>query len=225
MKNSTDRIGKKYGFLTVTGLVQKECSGVRRAYYECVCDCGNHITVRADRMTRGGTPSCGCLTNKLKSNSNKGKVGNPRYGDSRERLHNIWYLIKYRCENPESPAYHNYGGRGISMCKEWNDGDDGYFAFKQWALSNGYSPELSIDRIDNDGDYSPLNCRWVNKYAQANNKRNNVLYEINGVSKTIPDWCRDYNMPWKTVWSRVHRQGWDIRTALTKPIRTATTHK
>lgn len=143
---------------------------------------------------------------------------NKRNTEKAERLHNIWYLIKYRCEKKESPAYSQYGGRGIKICSEWRDGDAGYFCFKNWALSNGYDNDKSIDRIDNDGNYEPGNCRWVDAVTQNNNRRVNKFYEYRGSKHTLAQWSRICGIRYGSLWARIKR-GWDIESALTKTIR------
>lgn len=217
-----DITGMRSGKLVAVDRAEDHISpnGTRRTMWNCLCDCGNMTVVRTDGITSGRTTSCGCARIEgIRRATAEGRMGHTKYGESRERLHNIWYLIKYRCENETSPAYKNYGGRGIRMCKEWSDDESGYNAFKEWALSNGYSKELSIDRIDNDGDYEPDNCRWADCYTQANNKRINVYYEYNGESRTLPQWEKVCGIPWKNLWGRIRRNGWTIERALTQPMR------
>lgn len=119
-----------------------------------------------------------------------------------------------RCENPNRKAYHRYGGRGVKVCKEWHD----VTLFYKWASQNGYNDNLTIDRIDNNRDYEPNNCRWINPKQQANNRRSNIIYEINGISHTLKEWTEIYNMPYKVVFERVRYCKWDILFALTIPI-------
>jgi len=214
-------IGKKIGRLTVIGRKPDyvDAKGRKRTMMECVCECGTSVVLRADSLNNGHTTSCGCLQRERAAETGR-YVGakSKKYGESRERLHNIWYLMKYRCENTQSPAYARYGGRGIKVCSEWNDGISGYFAFKKWALHNGYSDTLTLDRIDNNGDYQPSNCRWVGSEVQNNNKRNNIRYEYNGKSLTVFQFAREYGLPPKTLWRRLH-YGWSLERALSQPIR------
>lgn len=130
-----------------------------------------------------------------------------------ERLWKIYTNMKQRCTNPNYPRSKDYLGRGITVCEEWlND----YKSFEQWAMSNGYSDKLSIDRIDNNGNYEPLNCRWVDAKTQANNRRDVKKYEYNGESLSISEWARRTGKPRATIAGRLLR-GWSIERALTEP--------
>ena len=129
-------------------------------------------------------------------------------------LRRRYYHIKERCYNPNSKAYKRYGGRGIKMCDEWlND----YELFEKWALSHGYEQHLAIDRINNDGNYSPDNCRFVTPKENNQNRRTTRFYTINGVTKNLQQWCDTYHMQRYVVETRL-KSGCDIETALTKPI-------
>lgn len=123
--------------------------------------------------------------------------------------------IKERCNNPNNKSYARYGGRGIKMCKEWAEN---YQAFEEWALANGYREDLAIDRIDNDGDYSPSNCRFVTLKENNQKRRTTRYYTINGVTKNLQQWCDFYGINRGTVNVRLEK-GWSIEDALTKPVR------
>jgi len=127
---------------------------------------------------------------------------------------NIWYSIKSRCYNKNHIHYKNYGGRGIRICEEWSK----FKNFKEWALVNNYNDTLSIDRIDNDKDYSPDNCRWATPKEQSNNRRNNVFYEYNGVKHTIPEWSDITGIKHQTIASRL-RMGWSIEDTLLREVK------
>ena len=121
--------------------------------------------------------------------------------------------MKNRCRCPSSPAYKNYGGRGITVCDEWND----YISFKKWALSNGYNDNLTIDRINVNGNYCPENCRWITKEVQAGNTRTNTFYTINGETHFLNEWSRIYGIKPATIIQRI-QHGWDPERAITTTL-------
>lgn len=136
-----------------------------------------------------------------------------------ERLQNIYVNLKQRCYNSKSTFYKNYGGRGITVCDEWLNSErydgrstKGWVAFKTWAISNGYSDSLTIDRIDNSKGYSPENCRWVSMRTQQNNRRNNHLITYGEKTQSLADWCRELNLNYDTTKCRLKRN-WSIDKA------------
>lgn len=147
--------------------------------------------------------------------TDKNGFNNPNYKDGRKgtRLYRIYNNMKSRCYNPNSTCYQYYGGRGINICKEWLKD---FSTFKEWALNNGYTDDLTLDRIDVDGDYTPNNCRWTTYKVQANNMRSNNLITIYGFTKTLTEWSEFYEINVKTVRDRLKR-GWDIIEALQVP--------
>jgi hypothetical protein len=139
------------------------------------------------------------------------------------RLNNIYDNMKQRCYNPNRDVYKYYGGRGIKICDEWNNRErvrlqngtcsKGWLAFKKWALENGYQDNLTIDRIDPNGNYEPSNCRWVTMKVQSNNLRNNVRLTYKGRTQTIHEWCDELNLNYYCIRDRICRKGWDVTEA------------
>ena len=199
--NYKDLTGQRFGMLTVIERAGNNSSG--SALWRCICDCGNETIVRTAALHNGHTTSCGCY----------GKYKNLIHGQSHTRLYNIWKTMIQRCENPISKDYLKYGGSGINVCIEWHD----FLVFQDWALNNGYSEELTIDRINNDLGYFPDNCRWVSMKEQQNNRRNNILYSMNGEAHTLAEWCDIYNISYCTVYNRIHYHGYDLKSALISP--------
>lgn len=145
-------IGQRFGKLTVISRHGTHKRG--GALWKCQCECGNECIAKTSDLTRGSTTSCGC---------NRGK-----HHMTDTRLYRIWKGMKSRCYYPNNDNYDYYGGRGIEICEEWRDN---FEEFRNWALQNSYNDDLSIDRIDVDGNYEPSNCRWVDWKTQCNNRR------------------------------------------------------
>ncbi|EQK46950.1 hypothetical protein LPC27_03930 [Paraclostridium bifermentans] len=135
-------------------------------------------------------------------------------GNNRCRLYNTWLNIKQRCNNPKNPRYKNYGGRGIEVCEEWANN---FISFKNWAIKNNYNDNLTIDRVDVNGNYEPSNCRWISNKTQQNNRTNNRIIEFNGERKTLKEWSETLNIKYNTLQKRLNK-GWAIEVALTLPI-------
>ena len=144
------------------------------------------------------------------------KNPNYKHGMKGSRLYSIYYNIKTRCYNKNSPSFYNYGNRGIKMCEEWFNN---FVNFYEWSIDNGYSEDLTLDRINNNGNYEPNNCRWTTQQKQSLNRRDNHYVTINKTTKTLIEWCEHYNINYHTVQDRI-RRGWKEYDALTKKVET-----
>ena len=195
---------KKFGKLTALSFEYRDDK--HRHFWKFRCDCGNEIVLRKSSVTSGNTIQCRECSLKER------KIKATTHGMSKTRLYREWSGMLQRCELATSTSYERYGALGISVCEEWHS----FEVFAKWALENGYSDKLTIDRIDSKGNYEPNNCRWATREEQENNKRNSVYYEIDGVKHTISEWADLYNMPKELVRTRVKR-GMDIKRALTYP--------
>lgn len=141
----------------------------------------------------------------------QGNTNHLIHGGRGTRLYSIWKTMRQRCNNPQNYKYARYGGRGIEICSEWDD----FAVFRRWAFENGYSPDLTLDRINVDGNYSPYNCRWVNMITQANNKTNNVFIEFDGTKFTMAEFCRVKNIKYKSF-AKYIKLGLSVIEALKK---------
>ena len=203
----TDLIGKQFGRLTVIERVEDHLykNGRRDIVYKCRCQCGNETNVLAVHLRSGHTQSCGCYRIETSTKTMT------THGDTGDRKLVIWKNMKARCENPKRPDYPLYGGRGVTICKEWSDD---YIAFRSWAEANGYDDSLTLDRIDVNGNYQPDNCRWVTQKEQCNNTRCNIFLEYDGQTHTVKQWSELLGIKYGTLISRIHR-GWSAERALT----------
>lgn len=273
MGNLVDLTGRKYGMLTIKGRGQDRFGRNGRKFitWDCICECGNEITVDGNNLKNGNTKSCGCIstvkditgkrfgklvvlgpggrchngeikwrcicdcgnTTEVKGSSLRSgitkscgcrmldglKTGWQRstHNQSKTRLYGIWCGMKNRAtEKADKKHKKDYYGRGIKICSEW---EHSFEKFREWALPNGYEDNLTIDRIDNDGDYCPSNCRWITLSEQANNKRSNRNYTFNGETKNISQWAKTLKVSEDMLRGRLVVLGWDVQSALLTPSR------
>lgn len=156
--NFRNLIGEKYGRLTVVSRAPSR-PPLRKAFWHCLCDCGRECITSTNALTTGNTKSCGCIAREGTRYTHR---------QTKTRLYSIWMNMKMRCHNPRNNNYRSYGAKGVSVCDEWRNS---FETFRDWALSNGYNEELTIDRINPYGNYHPDNCRWATRDEQQRNKR------------------------------------------------------
>lgn len=214
MSEIKDISGKRFGLLTV---LSRGESVRGKAVWICKCDCGNEVSVNGYKLRVGETRSCGCLRKETLSKMTK------KHGFTKSHLYKTWTNIKTRCHNPLCSEYERYGGRGITICKEWEN----FEAFMDWAIKNGYSEEcyiggrhkLSIDRINNDGNYCPENCRWITQKEQARNKSNNRFLEYRGKVYCLSELAEISTVTVDTLRQRL-KKGFSVEEAVDTPSRT-----
>ena len=162
MGKMIDLTGKTFGRLTVLSPAPRPKSVKNKSqYWKCKCICQNEVVVNGNNLRCGNTTSCGCLQKEVRT----------KHGMSETRLYKIYKGMKERCNNPSNKYYKNYGAREIEICDEWIDKENGFMSFYKWAMTNGYADNLSIDRIDVNGNYEPDNCRWADSSVQNFNQR------------------------------------------------------
>lgn len=187
--NVIDLTGKRFGRLLV---LRREGRRGKRITWLCECDCGALHVVAGANLRSGGTTSCrSCAYKRM------GKIRST-HGMSKSREHHCWSMMKQRCCNPRCKSYLSYGGRGIAVCPRWLESFEAFFADMGEA-----PPGASLDRIDNDGDYEPSNCRWADVRTQGSNRRTSRRLYARGESLTVAEWARRLGCPTTTIWSRL----------------------
>jgi hypothetical protein len=195
-----DICGRRFGHL-----VAKKYLGIRgkgnSRFWRCLCDCGNYSEVCSSNLKSGHTKSCGC------------KKGGKTHGDILSPEYKSWSGMRNRCLNKNSERYRFYGARGIKICSRWN-------RYENFLEDMGRKPSsnCSIDRINNNGDYEPNNCRWATPKTQARNTRQTRILKFNGERKSLPEWAEEYGLNPPTLWNRLNL-GWTISESLLEPIR------
>lgn len=193
-----DLTGQHYNKLTVIEYVGKNRRG--QSMWLCRCDCGNFTTVSSANMKAGSTKSCGC--HRSQSSSERLRKRITTHNLSTTSLYSKYDNIKQRCYNVTNKDYKYYGARDIKMCDEWRNN---FKVFYDWSMANGYADDLTIDRIDNDSDYCPENCRWVTRAIQAKNRRTTKLLTYNGKTQTVTDWAHELGIPPTTLFGRINQ--------------------
>lgn len=212
-----DLVGQKFGRWTVIAQAEpyRSREGSKKGTrWLCRCDCGNEKIVAATSLKKGRSKSCGCLHIEVNQSLTKhGHAGTIRKGvlKGRSQLYNTWGRMKQRCSNPKVERYPRYGGRGITVCEEWQT----FKPFMEWALANGYEEGLQIDRIDNNGNYEPENCRWVTPRENTHNTSRSINLTLNGETHSISEWAEITGIKAGTLYKRYHL-GWSTQNILTK---------
>ena len=201
--------GDRFGRWVVLGVPFRIQVG-RAKVSQCValCDCGSVAVVGRQKLSEGRSRSCGCLRNEATSRRST------KHGDSRNAIYRRWVAMNHRCYHKKTRLWSSYGGRGIAVCKEWHD----YKNFKKWAEASGFREDLSLERKDNDGDYSPGNCCWETKKRQSRNMQKTIYLDAFGERKPMLDWAEDSRCAVNkyTLRNRI-QHGWDHEKAITSP--------
>ena len=196
-----DLTGERFGRLVVEHRAENKGS---QTMWLCHCDCGKTTIVSAGHLKDGHTTSCGCFHNETM------KKMMTTHNQTKTRLYKIWRGIIDRTMYSSHGKYKNYGGRGITLCDEWKD----FVVFREWAVDNGYADDLTIDRINSNGNYEPSNCRWTTMKVQQNNRTNNHLITCNGETHTMKEWSEIRGIKYSTLSMRVNKRKWSIPRAL-----------
>lgn len=200
-------IGQIYGRLTVIEILKPRN---QRTVVKCKCACGNtHISLMKP-IKKGDTKSCGCY--RIESRH----TATVTHGDTKYKLYRVWRTMIRRCHDERVKSYKTYGKRGISVCQKWRDS---YPIFKKWAIKKGYKFGLQIDRINNNGNYEPINCRWVTSKVNNNNTRNNTIMEFKGIKKPMNQWAEEMGINKATLSTRYNQLKWSVEKCLTEPIK------
>lgn len=178
-------------------------------YWIFRCDCGKEIVARKNAVTSGNTKRCVDCSNQLSSKRNT------THGLTNTRLYKEWAGMIQRCENQSSTSWSRYGANGVSVCTEWHR----FESFKDWAFENGYTDEMTIDRIDSNGNYEPSNCRWSTVREQANNKNKTIWITYNGERLPLSYWSDRLKIKYHTLYDRLFLHNWTVEKAFTTPTR------
>ena len=192
-----DITGQKFSKLTAIEMCGKDKNGL--ALWKCECDCGNESVVNYYSLLNGHTKSCGC--------------NNKKHGKSDTRIYQTWTNMRGRCYSPKHHGFKYYGGRGIKVCDEWNDS---FETFYEWAINNGYEKNLTIERINVNGDYCPNNCTWISKSEQQRNRRDTIYLTYNGKTLNTWQWSKITGLSQETISQRRYSH-WNDERILTEP--------
>ena len=214
MSHLKDLTGMKFNMLTVISRAENAKSG--KARWNCLCDCGKMTIVTGSNLINEAVKSCGCLSSATATQRCT------THGKSKTRIYQVWFGMKRRCNDPKMQSYKYYGMRGIYVCDEW---DNSFQTFYDWAISHGYSDNLTIDRIDNNGPYSPDNCRWVTRQEQDNNRRRCIMICYQGRTQNLMQWCKELDLDYKLIYNRMFQSGMSFEKAVNTPLMESRSHK
>jgi hypothetical protein len=204
-----DMIGRTFGRLTV---LARDCTREsNRDFWSCRCVCGKTHSAMGPNLRSGATKSCGCLMRERVSRAQR------THGLSDLRAYQAWFGAHQRCYDINHKSYKNYGGRGVTVCERWH-GEAGLVNFL--ADMGEPKPDMSIDRIDNNGPYAPGNCRWATRTTQARNKRCTIKWTVDGVTMTAPEWAERTGFTVRLLRHRVRDLHWSVERAITTPVQT-----
>lgn len=212
-RKAIDITGQRFGRLTVIERVKN--TSRKDSLWLCKCECGNIKEVTYSNLNSGHTKSCGCFRIETTSKRNtKTKIKHHLCSDP---IYEKWTFMKSRCYYTNNDSYTDYGGRGIVVCDEWIDTENGFINFYNWSINNGWAKDLTLDRIDNNGKYCPENCRWATLKEQANNKRNTVYLEYNDIKLSLSEWAEKLDVP-RYILKERRSLGWSDDKIITTPI-------
>lgn len=199
---------RKVGDIVNSAILVERVNG---RLWKMKCSCGE-IFIAQPSDSNGVCRNCAMK----KLSEERTKHGeSPKQGKrNASKLYSVWLNMRSRCYNPKNKKYKDYGGRGILICEEWAE----FLNFKKWAESNGFYKNLTIDRIDNNGNYCPENCRWITQKEQTRNKRTNHLLTFNGETKTMAEWSEITGIKYHTLKNRINKYGYSVSRALTEPV-------
>lgn len=202
-----DMTGMKFGFLTALERVGSTKGTARLALWRCRCDCGVEVIRIGANLRKNNRPlgkHCGCRSSSY----------NRTHGMTKTRPFRIWTHMVRRCFSETFKDYKNYGARGITVCKRWQDSFEAFWE----DMEEGYSPTLTLGRVDNDGPYSPENCRWETVKQQSNNKRGSIRVQTPSGEMTIAEAAKAYGLKEVTLHARLYRYKWPVEKALNAPL-------
>lgn len=218
--------GNTYEWLYVDHYIGEDIR--KDKYYLCKCKCGRDYICKAGELVRGTSKSCGCFNRTMQSIrlTETNKITKRKHGGRKTRLYRVWIGIRQRCFNPRLDTFSDYGGRGITLCEEWRNLENGFENFRSWSYNNGYSEYyekhrdayISIDRKDNNDNYCPYNCRWTTEHkVQDNNRRSNRYIHLMCYVFTIAIWSDIVKLNKNTIENRL-RNGWNETDAILVPL-------